>query len=98
MITRFFRAVVHDGQQGPFKKFFLETALPLVRSQKGLLSVSVGLPLEASPNEFSMFMVWRDLDALKGFAGETWTEAVVHPDEAHMLKEIHVHHYYTAPE
>jgi hypothetical protein len=93
MILRFFRAIVHEGQQSDFRSFFLGTALPSVRSHDGLESVSIGLPHEASPAEFSMVMVWRDLDALKGFTGENWHEAVIHPDEAHLLKETHVHHY-----
>ena len=38
-------------------------------------------------------MVWRDLNALKGFTGENWQEAVIHPDEVHLLKKTHVHHY-----
>ena len=96
MIIRFFRAIVHDGQQDGFKAFFLETALPLVRSQEGLVSASIGLPHEGSPNEFSMVMVWRDLEALKGFAGRDWERAVVHPDEAHLLRETHVYHYHLA--
>jgi hypothetical protein len=93
MILRLFRVIVHEGQQSNFRRFFLGTALPFVHSHAGLESVSVGLPHETSPNEFSMVMVWRDLEALKGFAGENWREAVIHPDEAHLLKETHVHHY-----
>lgn len=94
MIIRFFRAVVHEGQQDSFRKFFTETALPLIRSQEGLVSVSVGLPHESSPHEFSMIMVWRDLDALRLFAGNDWQSAVIHPDEAHLLRETFVHHYH----
>jgi len=93
MILRFFRAIVHEGKQTEFRKFFLGRALPGVRSQAGLESVSVGLPHAASPTEFSMVMVWRDLEALKGFTGENWQRAVIHPDEAHLLKETHVYHY-----
>jgi quinol monooxygenase YgiN len=93
MILRFFRAIVHEGKQSEFRKFFLGTALPNVRAQPGLVSVSVGLPIDVSPTEFSMVMVWRDLDALKGFTGDNWQAAVIHPDEAHLLKETHVHHY-----
>jgi heme-degrading monooxygenase HmoA len=94
MVIRVFRAVVREGQQSSFRKFFIETALPLVRSQDGLVSVSVGLPHEASPDEFAMVMVWRDLGALKRFAGDDWERAVIHPEEAHLLKETHVHHYH----
>ena len=93
MIMRIFRALVHEGQQDAFRKFFIETALPLVRAQEGLVSVSVGLPHETSPNEFSMVTIWRDLDGLRHFAGDDWKSAVIHPDEAHLLKETFVSHY-----
>ncbi len=93
MILRFFRAIVHEGKQNEFRRFFLGTALPNVRSQPGLVSVSVGLPSDGSSTEFSMVMVWRDLDALKGFTGENSQAAVIHPDEADLLKETHVYHY-----
>ena len=93
MIIRVFRAVVHDGKQDDFRSFFLGTALPLIRSQDGIVSASVGLPHQSSPNEFCMVMVWRDIEAIKGFAGESWDQAVVHPDEAHLLRETSVSHY-----
>ena len=95
MITRFFRAIVHDGKQDEFQKFFVGTMLGIVRSQKGLVSAHIGLPHEVSPNEFSMVMVWKDMDALKGFSGENWQNAVIHPDEKHLLKETFVYHYIT---
>jgi heme-degrading monooxygenase HmoA len=93
MILRFFRAIIHDGKQAEFKTLFLGTALPNVRSQPGLVSVSVGLPRPESSTEFSMSMVWRDLEALKGFTGADWQKSVVDPAEAHLLKETHVYHY-----
>ena len=96
MIMRIFRAVVHEGQQEAFQEFFLETALPLVRSQEGLISAQVGLPEEDSPEEFSMLMLWKDLESLKKFTGEEWHEAVILPDEFHLVKEVFVHHYEVA--
>ena len=98
MIIRFFRALVDDGQQDSFRKFFIKTALPLIRSQEGLVSVSVGLPHDTSPHEFSMVTIWRNLETLKQFAGEDWKSAVIHPDEAHLLKETFVHHYHALDE
>ena len=94
MIIRFFRAIVHDGQAEAFKTLFVETILPLVRSQDSLISASIGLPHEISPNEFSMLMHWRDTEAIKKFAGDNWQTAVVLPEEAHLLKETIVYHYH----
>ena len=96
MIIRFFRATTHDGKSDEFRSLFLETILPLIRSREGLVSASVGLPHDRSPNEFSMVMVWRDMDAVRTFAGEHWSNAVILPEEAHLLKETHVHHYVLA--
>ena len=92
VIIRFYRATVHDGRHDAFERFLLETALPTVRSYDGLVSASVGLPHESVPGEFSMVTIWRDLASLKGFTGEDWQNAVVHPDEADLLKETYVHH------
>lgn len=96
MIIRFFRATTHDGRTDEFRALFLETILPMIRSREGLVSASVGLPHLRSPNEFSMIMVWRDMDAVRAFAGEEWDRAVILPEEAHLLKETHVHHYVLA--
>ena len=67
MLIRVFRAVIQPGQQAEFEDFFMHTALPLVKSQAGLVSVLVGKPSDVSPDEFMMTTVWQDLDALKGF-------------------------------
>ena len=93
MIIRIYRGIVHDGKQKEFERIFLETALPFVQSQPGLISATPGLPLASSPNEFSIVMKWKDLASVKQFAGENWQQAVIHPDEAHLLKETYVYHY-----
>ncbi len=96
MILRIFRAIVHDGKQEGFRAFVLETALPLTRAQQGLVSVTVGLPRPETPREFTMITVWRDLDALIAFTGESWQQAVVLPEEAHLLETSHLHHFEVA--
>ena len=93
MIVRVFRAIVHDGKQEEFEKFFLEQAVPHVKSQAGLISLSVGTPLPATPNEFLMIMFWKDIKSVKGFAGANWEKAVILEEERHLLKEVFVHHY-----
>jgi quinol monooxygenase YgiN len=93
MIIRVFRAIVHDDKIEEFEKFFLDKALAIVRAQPGLISVSVGKPMEQTPNEFMMTTTWEDIGALKGFAGEHWQSAVIDPEEADLLRETFVHHY-----
>lgn len=93
MIIRIFRAIVHDGMQDEFANFFLSQAVPHVKSQDGLVSMTVGKPHPSSPNEFVMTMLWKDLESVKAFAGDDWQQAVILEDERHLVKEVHVHHY-----
>jgi hypothetical protein len=40
-----------------------------------------------------MTMLWRDVDAIKVFAGESWQEARIEPGEAHLIKSTALQHY-----
>lgn len=93
MIVRVFRVTVHEGKEAEFGDFFKNTALPLVQSQPGIVSVTAGLPRPETPNEFCMVMVWRDVEALKAFAGEDWRKPHIHPDEADTVRDRSLHHY-----
>ncbi|MBE1282623.1 MAG: antibiotic biosynthesis monooxygenase [Rhodobacteraceae bacterium] len=93
MLVRIFRAVIHDGKIDQFRDFFLNTALPLMREQEGLISITPGLPRAEAPNEFCMVMVWESVEALAAFAGEAWRQPHVHPDEEGIVKERYLHHY-----
>ncbi len=93
MILRVYRAVVHEGQQAAFRAFFEETAIPTLEATDGMERLIVGWPRPEDPCGFSMIQVWRDLPALIAFTGARWQDAVVHPDEAHLIKETSVHHY-----
>jgi heme-degrading monooxygenase HmoA len=79
--------------QSEFERFFVETAVPLLESQPGMLGLQTGKPHSSSPTEFLMTTTWRDLDALRGFTGDQWEEAVIAPEEEHLLKSVSVHHY-----
>jgi heme-degrading monooxygenase HmoA len=93
MIIRVFRMVVHEGKRSEFENFFRNTAIPLVKSQDGIVSVTAGVPVPETPNEICMVMVWRDLAALKAFTGEGWRDAHILPEEAELVRERSVHHY-----
>jgi hypothetical protein len=79
---------------GPeFEAFSRDIALPLVRKHAGLRSVQVGAPRPGAPNIYCVSMVWDGVEALKEFAGDTWTEALVEPEEEHLVASISVEHY-----
>lgn len=96
-IVRVFRATVKPGKEEEFKSFFLNDAVPLLRGHKGLVSVHVGLPREETPQDFLMMTTWSSVEALAGFSGDNWRDAVIDPREAHLLEETAVYHYYEAP-
>ncbi len=93
MILRVYRAITHEGKQAQFTAFLKETAIPTLEGWDGMEEMTVGWPHETSPCEFSLVMKWRDLDALISFTGNRWNEAVVHPDEAHLLVTSYVSHF-----
>lgn len=93
MIVRVFQVTVHDGKIEEFRKFFLETGIPLTRGQPGCVSVTAGQPRPETPNRFCMVMVWESLDSMKAFVGEDWANPHIHPDEAELVKERQISHY-----
>jgi heme-degrading monooxygenase HmoA len=92
MIIRVFRPTIHPGKESEFESFLRDTAIPLMSQQSGLVAQHVGKPLESSSNEFLYVTVWEDVESIRAFAGERWQEAVITPDEEHLLKDTRIGH------
>ena len=93
MIVRVFQVTVHEGKEKQFEEFFREEALPLVRRQPGLVSVTAGTPRPETPRAFCMVMVWQDVDALRAFASEDWRQPHILPEEAALVEARTLGHY-----
>ena len=93
MIMRIFQVVIRPGKEAEFAKFFYETAIPLMKGTEGIVTVLPGAPLPDSPREFSFVMVWKDLDALKAFAGEEYQNPHIDPAEAELVESRTIKHY-----
>ena len=93
MIIRVFRPTIHPGKESEFESFLAEVAIPLVSRQSGLVAQHVGKPRDPSSTEYLYVTVWEDVDSIRAFAGERWQEAVITPDEEHLLKETWIEHY-----
>ncbi|AXI41447.1 antibiotic biosynthesis monooxygenase [Sulfitobacter sp. SK011] len=93
MIMRIFQVVTRPGKEAEFAKFFHETAIPLMKGTEGIVSVLPGAPRPDSPGEFSFVMVWKDLDALKAFAGEEYQNPHIDPAEAELVESRTIKHY-----
>jgi heme-degrading monooxygenase HmoA len=93
VIIRVFRPTIHPGKEDQFEAFLRETAVPLVSEQSGLVAQHVGKPREPSSTEYLYVTVWDDAESIRAFAGERWQEAVITPDEEHLLKDTWIAHY-----
>jgi heme-degrading monooxygenase HmoA len=93
MIIRVFRPTIHPGKEAEFEAFLRETAVPLVSQQAGLVAQQVGKPRDPTSTEYLYVTVWEDVDSIRSFAGERWQEAVIAPDEQHLLKSTWIGHY-----
>ena len=69
-----------------------ELSIPELSQAEGLLAYYPGEPLGDS-EEFAMVSVWRDLGAVRSYAGDDWALPVIYPGEEDVLEEVHVHHY-----
>jgi heme-degrading monooxygenase HmoA len=93
MIIRVFRPTIHHGKEDEFESFLRDTAVPLVSRQAGLLAQHVGRSFDPSSNRFVYVTVWEDAESIQAFAGSRWKEAVITPEEAHLLKDTSIEHY-----
>lgn len=93
MIMRIFQVVTRPGKEAEFSRFFHETAIPLMKSTPGIISVLPGAPRPDSPREFSFVMVWQDLESLKAFVGEDYQSPHVDPAEAELVESRTIRHY-----
>jgi heme-degrading monooxygenase HmoA len=93
MIIRVFRPTIHAGKEGEFESFLRDTAIPLVSQQSGLLAQHVGKPRDPSSTEYLYVTVWDNVESIRAFAGERWQEAVIAPEEEHLLKDTWIGHY-----
>jgi heme-degrading monooxygenase HmoA len=93
MIIRVFRPTIHAGKEGEFESFLRDTAIPLVSQQSGLIAQHVGKPRDPSSTEYLYVTVWDNVESIRAFAGERWQEAVIAPEEEHLLKDTWIGHY-----
>jgi heme-degrading monooxygenase HmoA len=98
VIIRVFRPTIHPGKESEFESFLRETAVPLVSQQSGIVAQHVGRPLDPSSTEYLSVTVWVDVESIRAFAGERWQEAVIAPDEEHLLKDTWIQHYVAVQE
>jgi heme-degrading monooxygenase HmoA len=97
MIIRIFKPTIRPGKEAEFELFLRETAVPLVSRQRGIVAQHVGGPRDPSSTEYVYVTVWENAESVRAFAGERWQEAVITPDEEHLLQDTWIGHYELLP-
>ncbi len=93
MIMRIFQVITHPGKEAEFAEFFHRTAIPMMRATKGVISVIPGTARSDSPRDFSLVMVWENLEALKAFVGEDYDSPHIDPSEEGLVQFRSIKHY-----
>jgi heme-degrading monooxygenase HmoA len=97
MIIRVFTPTIHPGASTEFESFLRDTAKPLVAQQPGLIAQHAGRSRAAGSTEYVYVTVWEDVESIRAFAGERWQDAVIPPEEEHLLKGTRIEHYDVLP-
>lgn len=79
MIIRIYRVAIVPELRKSFETDFQGVAKEFMADQPGLISAEIGKPTSHSPDEYLMISKWKDLDAVKNFAGTQWQTPVI-PD------------------
>jgi heme-degrading monooxygenase HmoA len=71
--------VFHPGTEDDFERVVTETGIPTVKAQEGCSQVTVGQSRWSQQPEFVVVTHWESVEALRGFAGPDWQQAVIDP-------------------
>jgi quinol monooxygenase YgiN len=91
-IVRVFRALAKPGLVEQLEQRLRQDAIPEVAAAAGLVAYHAGRP-HGDSREFVMVTVWKDLDAVRAFAGEDYEQPVLYGDTADLIEQMWLHHY-----
>jgi heme-degrading monooxygenase HmoA len=93
MIMRIFQVEIRPGKEAAFKRFFHDTAIPLMQKAEGLVQILPGAARPETPRQFSFVMIWESLAALKAFAGDDIDQPHIDPEEEALVASRTIRHY-----
>ncbi len=88
MVVRLWRGRVPWEKADAYARFLAERAVPDYRSVPGNLGVYVLRRELGEAVEFSTLTLWRDLEAVRAFAGEDYARAKYYPEDQDFLLEF----------
>jgi heme-degrading monooxygenase HmoA len=91
MIVRAWRGRAAASRAAIYPEYFKRDLLPELRRTEGFVDASLLRETRAHDVEFLVLTRWQSMDAIRAFAGANIDRAVVEPEAAAAL--VDVHHY-----
>lgn len=88
MIVRMWHGRVPTSKAAAYREFTISRAIPDYQSVEGNLSVNILERQEGDVTHFITLTFWRDLESIKGFAGEDVEKAKYYPEDQDYLLEF----------
>jgi heme-degrading monooxygenase HmoA len=88
MIARMWHGKVPAAKAGAYREFLNTRAIPDYQSVEGNLSVHILERSEGAITHFITLTFWKDLESIKGFAGQDVEVAKYYPEDKDFLLEF----------
>lgn len=88
MIVRMWHGRVLTAKAKAYREFVIGRAIPDYRSVEGNLSVHILERTEGEITHFITLTFWKDMESIKGFAGDDVETAKYYPEDRHFLLEF----------
>lgn len=88
MIVRMWHGRVPTAKADAYRKFTNARAIPDYQSVEGNISVHILERTEGDITHFITLTFWKNLDSIKGFAGEDVETAKYYPEDKDFLLEF----------
>jgi heme-degrading monooxygenase HmoA len=100
MIIRTWRGIASAANPQGYPEHFTRTVVPALQRLEGFLGASLLREDRVDAIEFLVLTRWASLDAIRAFAGDAISQAVVEPEAAAALVAFDrtVHHYLVVAE
>lgn len=88
MIVRIWHGRVPTAKAKAYREFLMETAIPGYQAVEGNISVQILEREEGNVTHFLTVSYWKNLEVIKGFAGEDIERAKYIPEDKNYLLEL----------
>jgi heme-degrading monooxygenase HmoA len=88
MIVRSWRGRAPASNANAYSEFFRRKVLPMLRGIKGFVGFSLLRQTRPSDVEFLVLTRWSSMDAIRQFAGNDISRAVVEPEAVALLSSF----------